>query len=113
MTVIAVPSMAMYSSCYLCSWTLFNRSLWLLAHADELSSALGLCLWSGTVLRPCCCFGNVTLLTALKSSLPELLYKLGYCWPRELIPMQRGGLQSQLEEETSCSLQQRRAVPET
>lgn len=43
--MIAVPSMAMYSSRYLRSRTLCNRSLWLFAHANELSPRPGLCLW--------------------------------------------------------------------
>lgn len=37
--------MAMYSSRYLCSRALCNRSPWLLAHTNELPPRLGLCLW--------------------------------------------------------------------
>lgn len=46
----------------------------------------------------CYCFGNLSLLTVLDCSLPKLLRQLGYCWPQELVLVQRGQPQSRLED---------------
>lgn len=47
---------------------------------------------------------ETSLLTVLKSSLPKLPCQLGYCWLRELVPVQRGWPQSCLEDKAGWQL---------